>query len=123
MLGQNVYFGGGGIPVQFGQPQFGNGILVGNGFGFGIVQPQVRHTTIDVHGAGFRGQQTFVNGNSIGLYVQARNPVVESTNEQSISNGRVIRTIRWSDGTYEMFEGYHDNRGNFVSLRQTHSRF
>ena len=117
MFGQNVYYGGGGIPVQFIQPQ------IGNGNGFGIIQPQVRHTSINVYGAGFRGQQTFVNGNSPGTFVQAYNPVVESTNDQCISNGRVIRTIRWSDGTYEMFEGYHDFRGNFVSLKKTHSRF
>ena len=82
----------------------------------------VRHTTIDIHGSGMSGQQTFVNGSLVNSSINTRRAEIVSSTKEHLGNDRMIKTVRWSDGTYEIFSGYRNSSGEFISTGQTHYR-
>ncbi len=92
----------------------------------------VRHTVINIHGSGFRGQQTFINGIPVNIHGfnqpqpqpqrQRQSTHIIGTKFVDIGRGRILKTDSWSDGSYESWEGYYGSSGHFVSLQKTHSR-
>lgn len=81
--------------------------------------PIVRHNVINVFGPGIYGQPTVITTNCPFVCQPAH---MTETTYIKIGGGRIMKTTRWSDGTYESWEGYYDFNGIFHSVEKTHYR-
>ena len=142
-----LFYGGGGIPIHSGlglpiyqQPMiihtqkdiYGTGFLgqqttINQGYfspsSYGITKSSFSPSSYSGSTSSHNSSPFSPSSYSGSMSSHNSSSTTTTTTFSSASNGRIIKTVRWPDGTYEMFDDYYDGSGNFLCCEQTHKRF